>query len=348
VVLDCHAIGTARQSTYTQTRSNVMNSRFFKISLLAAISASSTQVLTAQAANFPERPIRLIVPFSPGGTTDFSARLVADALTRELGQQLVVDNRGGAGSALGTQMATEATPDGYTIILNNIGLAVNETLRPKRGYRALEDLTPISLVGVAPSVLVVNKDTPFKSVADLVRLAKAQPGKIPFGSAGAGSSTHLSMSYLQSVAQIKLLHVPYKGGGPAVTAMISGEVQAVLTPIPTAYPHIKSGRVRPLAVSGSKRSSVLPDLPTIAEAGVTGFEFSTWFGLLAPAGTPKAYIAHLNQATVKALRSPELGKKLQAAGMEPQPTTPDEFAALIRSEIAKWRKVIEEAGIPKI
>ena len=323
-----------------------MNKRVFCIALLATISVSSTQVLAAKASNYPERPIRLIVPFSPGGTTDFSARLVADALTQEIRQQVVVDNRGGAGSALGTALATDATPDGYTIILNNIGLAVNETLRPKRGYRALEDLTPISLVGVAPSVLVVNKDTPINSVADLVKLAKAQPGKLAFGSAGAGSSTHLSMAYLQSVAQIKLLHVPYKGGGPAVTAMISGEVQAVLTPIPTAYPHIQSGRVRALAVSGAKRSSALPDLPTIAQAGVPGYEFSTWFGLLAPAGTPKAYIARLNEATMKALRSPELVKKLQTAGMEPQPTTPEEFAALIRSEIVKWRKVIKEADIP--
>lgn len=325
-----------------------MKSRFLRISLLATIAAASTQVLTAQAASYPERPIRLIVPFSPGGTTDFSARLVADGLTRELDQQLVVDNRGGAGSAVGTKLATEAEPDGYTIILNNIGLAVNETLRPRRGYQALKDLAPISLVGVAPSVLVVNKGTPYQSVADLVKAAKAQPGKIPFGSAGAGSSTHLSMSYLQSLAGINLLHVPYKGGGPAVAAMIAGEVQAVLTPIPTAFPHIKSGRVRPLAVSGAKRSSVLPDLPTIAESGVPGYEFSTWFGLLAPAGTPKAHIERLNQATVKALRSPELIKRLQRAGMEPQPTSPAEFGKLIRSETAKWRKVIEQAGIAKI
>ncbi|HYC46664.1 MAG TPA: tripartite tricarboxylate transporter substrate binding protein [Burkholderiales bacterium] len=325
-----------------------MSSRLFSISLLAAISASSAQALAAQATNYPERAIRLIVPFSPGGTTDFSARIVADALTEELGQQLVVDNRGGAGSAVGTLLATQATPDGYTILLANIGLAVNETLRPKRGYRALDALTPISVVGLAPSALVVNKDTRFKTVADLVKAAKAQPGKIVFGSAGVGSSTHLSMSYLQSVAGMKLHHVPYKGGGPAVAGMIGGEVQAVLTPIPTAFPHIKSGRVRVLAVSSGKRSSVLPDVPTIAESGVPGFEFSTWFGLLAPAGTPKARIERLNQATVQVLRSPDLIKKLRAAGMEPAPTTPEEFGALIRSDIPKWRKVIKEAGIPTV
>ncbi len=322
--------------------------RFLSIAVMAATAVSGAPALAAQAANFPERPIRLIVPFSPGGTTDFSARIVADGLSRELNQQVVVDNRGGAGSVVGTVLAVGSTPDGYTIILNNIGLAVNETLRPRRGYEALKDLTPISLVGSAPSVLVVNKDAPFKSVADLVKAAQAQPGKISFGSAGAGSSTHLSMAYLQSAAKMKLLHVPYKGGGPAVSALIGGEVQAVLTPIPTAHPHIKGGRIRPLAVSGAKRSSVLPDLPTVAEAGVPGYEFSTWFGFMAPAGTPKPIIARLNQATVKALRSPELGKKLQVAGMEPQPTTPEGFGAMIRSEIAKWRKVIEQAGIPKV
>ena len=323
-----------------------MKKHFFSIAMTAALAAAATQAPTAHAA-FPERPIRMIVPFSPGGTTDFAARIVADALTSVLGQQLVVDNRGGAGSALGTSLAVGAPPDGYTLLLGNIGLAVNETLRPRRGYVALKDLTPISVVGLAPSVLVVNKDTPYKTVADLVKAARGQPGKIPFGSAGAGSSTHLSMSYLQSLAKIKLLHVPYKGGGPAVRAMMGGEVQAVLTPIPTAFPHIKGGRLRPLGVTSSKRSAVLPDLPTIAESGVPGFEFSTWFGLLAPAGTPKAVITRLNEATVAALKSPELRKRLQTAGMEPHPTTPAEFSALIRSEIAKWRKVIEDANIPK-
>lgn len=318
---------------------------FFWIGLVAGISIVSTPVLAAQADTYPARPIRLIVPFSPGGTSDLAARFVGAKLTEELGQQLVVDNRGGAGSALGTALAAAATPDGYTLILNNIGLAVNETLRPDRSYNALKDLAPISLIGISPSVLVVNNKLPVKSIKDLLDLAKAQPGKVAFGSAGVGSSTHLSMAYLQSVAKIELLHVPYKGGGPAVLDAIAGNVQCVLAPIPTIFAHVKAGRLRPLGVTSSKRSSTLPELPTISEAGVPGFEYSTWFGLLAPAKTPKAIITRLNQATVKGLGSDDLREKLLAQGLEPQPTTPEGFRNLIASEIDKWRKVIESAGI---
>lgn len=322
-----------------------MKRHFFWIGLVAGISIVSTPVLAAQADTYPGRPIRLIVPFSPGGTSDLAARFVGAKLTEELGQQLVVDNRGGAGSALGTALAAAATPDGYTLILNNIGLAVNETLRPDRSYNALTDLAPISLIGISPSVLVVNNKLPVKSVKDLLDLAKAQPGKVAFGSAGVGSSTHLSMAYLQSVAKIELLHVPYKGGGPAVLDAIAGNVQCVLAPIPTIFAHVKAGRLRPLGVTSSKRSSTLPELPTISEAGVPGFEYSTWFGLLAPAKTPKAIITRLNQATVKGLGSDDLREKLLAQGLEPQPTTPEGFRNLIASEIDKWRKVIESAGI---
>jgi tripartite-type tricarboxylate transporter receptor subunit TctC len=321
-----------------------MNRRIFVIALLTALCGSS--IATLHAASYPERPIRFIVPYSPGGTSDFVARLVAHALTAELGEQLIVDNRGGAGSALGVSLAAEATPDGYTIIVANIGLAVNETLRPNRGYRALDDLAPISLLGFTPSVLVVSANSSIRSVSDLLERAKSQPSKIPFGSAGAGSSTHLSMELFQHTAGIQLLHVPYKGGGPAVRAMMAGEVQCVLAPVPTVVPHIQGGRVRALAVSSAKRSSALPDVPTIAQAGVPGYDFSTWYGLLAPAGTPKEIIDRLNAATVKALNTPELKQKLQRAGMDAQPTSPDEFTALVRSEISKWRKVVEQANIP--
>lgn len=324
-----------------------MTRTFSVISLLAAVLGLAVQASAVHAAGYPDRPIRFIVPYSPGGTSDFVARLIADALTRELGEQLIVDNRGGAGSAVGVSLAAQATPDGYTIIVANIGLAVNETLRPNRGYRALEDLAPISLAGVTPSVLVVSAKSPIKTVRELLKLAKAEPRKIPYGSAGAGSSTHLSMELFQHTANIELLHVPYKGGGPATLAMIAGEVQCVLSPIPTVMPHLKGNRVRALAVSSAKRSSALPDLPTIAEAGVPGYEFTTWYGLLAPAGTPKPIIERLNQAVVKALNAPELRQKLQLAGMDAEPTSPDEFAVLIRSEIDKWRKVIEQANIPK-
>ena len=318
-----------------------MKQKNFCITLATAAFAASTLAYGA----YPDRPVRMIVPFSAGGTSDFVGRIVGEGMTRELGQQVVVDNRGGAGSALGTTIAAQANPDGYTLIVNNIGLAVNETLRPNRGYVALKALTPISLVGFTPSVLVVNKGTPFMSVKDWLAAARAQPGKVSFGSAGVGSSTHLSMAYLQSIAKINLLHVPYKGGGPAVRAMIGGEVNCVLTPIPTAFGHIKAGTLRALAVSSAKRTPALPDLPTIKEAGVPGYEFSTWYGMLTTAGTPPAIVNRLNQAAHKALTSPELVKKLQTAALDPEPNSPAEFRNLIASEIAKWRKVIKEAGI---
>lgn len=317
----------------------------FWIGLVAALAAVSSHVLAAQAGAYPNRPIRIIVPFSVGGTSDLVARLVGARLGDELGVQAVVDNRGGGGSTLGTALAAAANPDGHTIIVNNIGLAVNETLYPKRPYQALRDLTPISLVGSAPSLLVVNRDLPFKSLAEFIAAAKAEPGKIAFGSAGAGSSTHLSMAYLQSMAKIELHHVPYKGGGPAVIDLIAGHVQSVLVPIPTVFAHVKAGRLRALGVTSGQRSPSVPELPTISEAGVPGFEYSTWFGLLAPAGTPKAVIARLNQATVKALGAGDLREKLQSQGLDPQSTTPEKFGELIRSEIVKWRKVIETAGI---
>ncbi len=325
-----------------------MKNRLFWVGFFAGLVAASGHVFAAQGEEYPQRPIRFIVPYSVGGTSDLVGRLVGAKLTEELGQQLVVDNRGGAGGTIGSKLLAAANPDGYTILVQNIGLAVNETLRPKRGYVALRDLAPISIVGFTPSVLIVNNDLPYKTIAQFVAAAKAEPGKIAFGSAGAGSSTHLSMAYFMTVAKINLHHVPYKGGGPAVRDAIAGQVQSVMVPIPTVFGHIKAKRLRPLGVSGGKRSPVLPDLPTIAEAGVPGYEFNTWYGLLAPAKTPKSIIARLNAAAVKGLKDPKLREKLLATGMDPQPSTPEQFADLVRSETARWRKVIEEAGIPKV
>jgi len=299
----------------------------------------------AAGAAYPERPIRFIVPYSVGGTSDLVGRLVGAKLTEELGQQLVVDNRGGGGSTIGTALVASASPDGYTLIVNNIGLAVNETLRPERTYVALRDLAPVSLVGFAPSVLVVNNAFPAKNVAEFVKLAKAEPGKVAYGSAGAGSSTHLSMAYLLKVANIDLLHVPYKGGGPAVIDTIAGNVKCVMSPIPTVFGHLKAGRLRGIGQSGAKRSSVLPDMPTVAESGVPGYEFSTWYGVLAPAKTPAAVISTLNKAMVKGLNSTDMKQKLGSQGMDPDPTSPQEFHKLISDEIRKWREVIKSAGI---
>lgn len=320
---------------------------FFWITLYAGISAAGNHASAAQSGDYPNRPIRFIVPYSPGGTSDIVARLVGAKLTEELGQQLVIDNRAGGGSTIGSALTAAANPDGYTILVGNVGLAVNETLLPGRSYDALKDLTPIALIGITPHVLMVNNAMPVKSVADFVALAKSQPGKIAFGSGGNGSSTHVSVVLLQKMAKIRLLHVPYKGGGPAVRDAIAGHVQFTLSPIPTIFGHLKAGRLRGLGVSSAKRSPTLPELPTIAESGVPGYEFSTWFGLLATAGTPKAIITRLNQATVKGLNAGDLHEKLQSQGLDPQPTTPAEFGKLLRSEIKRWREVIEWEGITK-
>jgi tripartite-type tricarboxylate transporter receptor subunit TctC len=312
--------------------------------LLAALFLTTGAAFAAQN-NYPERPIRFIVPYAVGGTSDLVGRLVGAKLSAALGQQLVVDNRGGGGSTIGTALVASANPDGYTLIVNNIGLAVNETLRPERGYVALRDLAPVSLVGFTPSVLVVNNAFPAKNVAEFVALARAQPGKIAFGSAGAGSSTHLSMAYLLKVAKIDLLHVPYKGGGPAVRDTIAGHVKAVMSPVPTVFGHLKAKRLRGIGQSGTRRSSVLPDMPTVAESGVPGYEFSTWYGVLVPAKTPKAVIAKLNRAMVSGLKSADMKQKLGSQGMDPEPTSPEAFGKLIRDEIAKWAEVIKSAGI---
>jgi len=313
---------------------------------LGQLCAALVLAMTMQAqAVYPERPIRVIVPFAPGGTADLVARILGDALSRELAQQVVVDNRGGAGGAVGTQLAARAIPDGHTLLLHNVGLAVSETLQPDRGYEALKALAPVTLAGNTPSVLVVNVNAPFRSVADWLAAARRAPGKVSFGSAGTGSSTHLSMSYLQSVAKIELLHVPYKGGGPAVQALMGGEVNCVLSPVPTVSGHLKAGRLRALGVSSAKRVPALPDVPTIAEAGVPGFAFEAWYGLFTTAGTPKPVIQRINAAARKALESAEVSRKLEAAGLDPEPTSPEAFEKLLRSEIEKWRKVVTESGI---
>ena len=302
-------------------------------------------LVTPAIAAYPERPIRIIVPFAPGGTADLVARILGEALSQELKQQVVVDNRGGAGGAVGTQLAARATPDGHTLLLHNVGLAVSETLQPDRGYVALKSLAPVGLTGSTPSVLVVNSSAPFKTVGDWLAAARKQPGKISFGSAGSGSSTHLSMAYLQSAAKIQLLHVPYKGGGPAVQALMGGEVNCVLSPTPTVSGHLKAGRLRALGVTSAKRSPALPDLPTIAESGVPGFSFEAWYALLTTAGTPKPVIDRINAAARKALESPEVARKLQAAGLDPEASSPDGFGTMLRAEIEKWKKVVTEAGI---
>ena len=313
------------------------------ISLFAA--AGVVQPLAA-AETYPLRPIRMIVAYPPGGGTDRVGRVMAEELAQQLGQNVVVDNRGGATGNIGSELAARAVPDGYTLLMGNVAPnAVNVSLFKKLGFDPVKSFAPISLVAVTPNILVVHPSVPVKSVSDLLALARAKPGALNFPSAGVGSSSHLAGEMLKSMAKIDMVHIPYKGGGPSLIALISGQVQIMFATLPAAMPHVKSGKVRPVAVTTAKRSLAMPDLPTIAESGVKGYEAATWYGLLAPAGTPRPVINRLHGETVKILAGPTR-QRLEAQGFEPDGGTPAAFAAYIKSEIAKWAKVIRDAGIP--
>jgi len=311
--------------------------------LSAALGAAQTAVA---ADTYPVRPIRMIVAYPPGGGTDQVGRVMADQLAQQLGQNVVVDNRGGATGNIGTELAARAVPDGYTLLMGNVAPnAVNVSMFRKLGFDPVKDFAPVGLVAVTPNILVAHPSVPVKTVKDLVALAKAKPGVLNFPSAGVGSSSHLAGEMLKSMAGIDMVHVPYKGGGPALIATISGQVQIMFATMPAAMPHVKSGKVRPVAVTTAKRSLAMPDLPTIAESGVPGYEAATWYGLLAPARTPRPVIDRLHGETVKILAGPTR-QRLEAQGFEPDGGTPAAFAAYIKSEITKWAKVIKEAGIP--
>lgn len=311
----------------------------------AFIAVMATFATAADAQTYPSKPVRIIVPFAPGGTTDIMARMMAPRLGADLGQQVLIDNRAGAGSMLGTELTAKAVPDGYTLVLNNIGLALNETIYPKRNYDALRDLAPISLVGITPNMFVVHPSLPAKTVREFVALGKARPGQLTYASGGIGSSSHLASELLQIMSGIKTVHVPYKGAGPALIDVASGQVHFMINSMPAVMGHVQNARLRALAVSGSKRSSAVPEVPTIAESGVPGYEFATWYGLLAPAGTPASVIGRLNEAVQKALRNSDLVEKLSQQGVDPEASTHQRFGDMIRNDIAKWRKVIRDANI---
>ena len=298
------------------------------------------------AQKYPERPIRLIVPFAAGGTSDLMGRVIGGRLGEALGQTVVVDNRGGAGGTLGAALAAQALADGYTLLVPHVGLAINETLYAKRQYNAVKDLAPISKLGVTPNAVVVNNALPVNSVQDLIALAKKQPGKLNYGSAGVGSAAHLAMALFEYAAGVKFNHIPYKGGGPSLIATVAGEVDFSIPAYPTSVPHLKAGRLRILAVTGSKREPTVPDVPTVAESGLPGYEFVIWFSLFAPSGTPKAIITRLNQEIVKALAMPDMGEKLAQTGVDAESSTPEQLGQLLRSDVAKWAKIIKAAGIP--
>ena len=311
---------------------------------LAAALLPAAQLACAQS--YPSRPVRMVVPFPPGGGADISARILTDGLGPILGQTVVVDNRAGAASILGTDIASKSAPDGYTLLLAPISLAFNAALYKKLPYDALRDFAPISLVTDQPNILVAHPSLPAKSFKEFIALARAQPGKLTYASAGVGTGTHLAMELLLMSQKVALVHVPYKGAAPALTGVIGNEISAFLSTFASALPHVKAERLRAFGVTSAQRAPPLPDTPTIAESGVPGYEYSTWYGLLAPAGTPRAIVAKLNRATAAVLASPKTVERYIAQGLTPIPSTPVRFAAHIKSETEKWTKVVREAKIP--
>mgnify|MGYP002789003348 CR=1 FL=1 len=316
-----------------------------KIKYLSSIIAMTVLALPVAAQNYPTRAVRLVVPSAPGGGTDISARILAPQLSQFLGQQVVVENRAGAGTMIGGEAVARAAPDGYTLLMGISTLAINPAMYKKVPYDALKDLAPISQAVSLSNVLVVHPSLPAKSVKEFVALVKPRPGQINFASAGVGTSPHLSMELFLVMTGLKMLHIPYKGSGPGVTDLIAGHVPAMMPNMLSAQPHIKSGRLRALGVTGSKRAPGADDIPTIAEAGVPGYEAVQWYGVLAPAATPRDIIVKLHTGVVRALQNPEVRQRLLNDGAEPVGSSPEEFAAYLRSETAKWAKVIQAAGI---
>ncbi|MDB5864544.1 MAG: hypothetical protein JWO70_2350 [Betaproteobacteria bacterium] len=313
--------------------------------LLAGATAGMAYGATVRAQAYPDRPIRFIVPFAPGGTSDLVGRLLSVKLGEELGQTIVIDNRAGAGSTLGTALVAKAAPDGYTVIVNHNGLAINETLYPKLPYNARKDLTAVAGVGDTPNAVVVNSGLPVKNVRDLIALAKKQPGKLDYGSGGHGSTGHLSVVLLEDVAGVRFNHIPYKGGGPSVAAVVSSQVHFAMPALPTAVPHVKAGRLRIFAVTGATRSASMPELPTVAEAGVPGYEFATWYGIFAPAGTPKHVVARLHQAIAKVMEMRDLREQLAQQGLETRVSSPEALGKTLQADIVKWGRIVKSAGI---
>lgn len=310
-----------------------------------AICALGYMHSAALAQIYPSKPIRLISPYAPGGGTDILGRLIGKKLTESLGQSVVVENRPGAGGLIGTELVAKSPADGYTIMLASPSpIVVAPHLYKKLPYSPLKDLTPITLVSIVPAIMAVHPSVPARSVKELIQLAKAKPGQLTYSSSGNGGTGHLAGAMLDSMAGTRMIHVPYKGTGPATTAVVAGEVSLSFSNMISMLPHVKSGRVRALAVTSAKRSPVLPDVPAVAET-VPGYAAGPWYGVLAPAGTPAAVIDLLNREIVKMLHTPELKDNLSAEGAEPIGSSPAEFAALLKVETERWGRVVREADI---
>ena len=318
--------------------------------LLASVFAATTAPVTAAQEHYPNRTVKIVVPYPPGGTTDLLARAVAARLTESLGQSFVVENRAGASGAIGTAAVARSTPDGFTLLMGTISTHGINPVMGEVPYDPVKDFQPVTDVAATPNVLSVSTSTPYKTLADVLAGARAAPGTITFGSTSPGGSPHMSGELLQAMAGVDLLHVPYKGGGPMLTDLIGGQIQLGFDNLPSSMPHIRAGKIRPIAVTTAQRWPGAPEIPTIAESGVPGYEVSAWFGLFAPAGTPRPVVEVLQQSVAAILKQPDVANQLLDLGARPIGDTPEAFASTIREELEKWRKVVErnklQAGRP--
>jgi tripartite-type tricarboxylate transporter receptor subunit TctC len=309
--------------------------------LLASAVVIAPQAL---AQNYPAKPIRFLVGFPPSGTNDIVARAVAQKVQEFIGQSVVVENRGGANTAIATELGARAAPDGYTILLNAPGHATNPALI-KLSFDPIRDFAFVTLLAEAPNLLVVHPSLPARNVKELIAVSKKNPGEINYGSSGIGTTVHLSGELFQYMTHVKWVHIPYKGGGPAVIELIAGQTQIYFGNMPTVIGHVRAGKLRPLAVTSSKRAPAEPEIPTVAESGVPGFDVTAWYGVSAPAKTPRPIIDKLNAEFVRAVKSPDLRERLIAQGANPAGNTPEQYAAFVQNEITKWARVIKAAGI---
>jgi tripartite-type tricarboxylate transporter receptor subunit TctC len=294
---------------------------------------------------YPSRPVRFILPFPPGGGTDILGRVIAERLSSNLGQPVVTENRGGAGGNVGAEAAAHSAPDGYTIVLVAPSLAISPSLYSKLNYDPVKDLAPISLVATVPNVMITNPAVEAKTLQEFIALARSRPGAMNYGSGGAGTSNHLAGELFNIVTGAKLVHVPYKGVNLAMQGVLAGEIQLVFIGIPAALPHIKAGKLRALALVAPQRSPALPEVPTVAEAGLKDFEVTTWYGIMTPAGTPRPIVSRLNAELVKIMHTPDVKERLAGMATDPLTSTPEEFAAYLKQEIAKWGDVVRKANL---
>ena len=334
-------------------RSSAMQPGARPCMVLAILAAGSTAGLAGAAraaeapvrADYPSRPFRLVVPFAPGGSVDVFARLVGQRFTEAMGQPVVVDNRGGAGSILGMEIVARAPADGYNLLVHSAAFTTAAALHARLSFDPVKDLLPVARLGAGANVLAVHADSPARTLPELLALARSQPGRLNYGSGGPGSSSHLTTEVLLRMAGVDIVHVPYKGLGPAVAALLGGQVQVLLVGMPNVMPQIRAGRLRAVAVSTSKRSPFMPEVPTVSEAGVPGYSASNWWGLWSPGGTSRTIVQRLNDEVARILQGAELRDRLAAEGAEPLGAIPEAFARQVRDEIAFWRKVAREAGI---